>query len=253
MSAGGDHSSHAASATWRGPRRLLLAALLLSTVFVVANTARRLNTSFSLARQAHALSQQPAQPRLRLLVVGDSTAVGTGASRPAQSLVGLIAADHPDWQIHNLAANGARFADVLQQLQRAPAGYDQVLVLAGGNDVMRLTGMDTLRLQLEQVVVLARQRAGRVVLMPCGNVGHAPFFFPPVSWLMGRRSRQLHALVAGLAQRTGSVYVRLLQPAATDPFVAQPDLLNAADGLHPSDAGYRQWYAELRAQGGLPA
>jgi len=226
--------------------------VLLGTVWVVANTARRLDTSARLARQAQPLSQQRPQPRLRLLVVGDSTAVGTGASGPAQSLVGLIAADHPDWQIHNLAANGAKFADVLQQLQRAPVGYDQVLVLAGGNDVMRFTGMDELREQLAQTVALARQRATRVVLMPCGNVGHAPFFMPPVSWLMGWRSRQLHALVAALAQRTGSVYVRLLKPADTDPFVAQPDALNAADGLHPSDAGYRQWYAELRAQGGLP-
>ena len=177
----------------------------------------------------------------------------SGVARAAlDGALGLIAADHPDWQIHNLAANGAKFADVLQQLQRAPAGYDQVLVLAGGNDVMRFTGMDQLREQLAQTVALARQRATRVVLMPCGNVGHAPFFMPPVSWLMSWRSRQLHALVAALAQRTGSVYVRLLKPADTDPFVAQPDVLNAADGLHPSDAGYRQWYAELRAQGGLP-
>ena len=48
------------------------------------------------------------------------------------------------------------------------------------NDVIRLTRQDTLRAQLEEVATLAQQRGSRVVLMPSGNVGHAPFFLPPV-------------------------------------------------------------------------
>ena len=32
-----------------------------------------------------------------------------------------------------------------------------------------------------------------------------------------------------------------------DPFVADPEL-TAADGLHPSDAGYLAWYRQLLAQ-----
>ena len=59
-----------------------------------------------------------------------------------------------------------------------------------------------------------------------------------------------------LAQRqrlgvAGVGFHRLLQPRAGDPFAQDPKRMNAADGLHPSDQGYRQWYAELQAQGGL--
>ena len=46
-------------------------------------------------------------------------------------------------------------------------------------------------------------------------------------------------------------YVRLLKPRDQDPFVTRSQVLNAADGLHPSSAGYAEWYRELVAQGGL--
>jgi lysophospholipase L1-like esterase len=232
-------------------RTWLLAPLGVAVLLLGGCAIGRLQVSKELARQATPFDAEPARPTRRLLVVGDSTAVGTGASSSAQSLFGLIGRDHPDWQIENLAANGARYADLPGQLDRASTGNDLVLILAGGNDVMRLTGADALHAQVEQAVAQARRHGRTVVLMPCGNVGHAPFFLPPVSWWMGERSKTLHAIVAEVAQRTGSRYVRLLKPRDADPFVQQAALLNAADGLHPSDAGYRQWYEELVGQGGL--
>jgi lysophospholipase L1-like esterase len=211
----------------------------------------RLHTGRTLAAQALPFSAHPQAPQRRLLLVGDSTAVGTGASSAAHSVAGLMAADHPDWRIENLAVNGARFEDVVQQLKHASGQHDLVLVLAGGNDVIGLTNEQDLRTAVSEVLALAHRRGRAVVLMPCGNVGHAPFFFAPVSWLMSQRSQTLHAVVAEATQASGSRYVRLLQPPESDPFVLEPERLNAADGLHPSDAGYRQWYAELRRQGGL--
>lgn len=233
-------------------RRLVtLTAVATGAMLLTACAPWRLWTTAELAREARPYTAQPAQPGRRILVVGDSTAVGTGASAPGASLPGLIGHDHPQWHIDNLATNGARYADVVAQLQGASAGYDLVLVLAGGNDVIRFTSKEALRSQVEQVVELARQRGGRVVMMPCGNVGHAPFFIPPLSWAMARRSKSLHEIVREVAARRQVGYVRLLKPRDEDPFVARSKVLNAADGLHPSDAGYQEWYRELVAQGGL--
>jgi lysophospholipase L1-like esterase len=125
-----------------------------------------------------------------------------------------------------------------------------VLVQAGGNDVIRLKGMDALRSDIDVVANLARSRADVVLLMPAGNVGNAPFFFPPVSWLMTQRSRSLHGFVKDAAERVGAGYVNLFHERDTDPFVADKTL-NAIDGLHPSDAGYRLWWQELRTQADL--
>lgn len=226
-------------------------AVAASVLVVTGCVASRLSTARALAEEARAYTAHPADPQRRLLIVGDSTALGTGADSPASSLAGWIGQAHPQWQIDNLAANGARFADVVQQLQGADSGYDRVLVVAGGNDVMRLTSADTLRAGMSQAVALAHQRGSSVVLMPCGNVGHAPFFWPPLSWWMGKRSETLHAIAQSVAHSGDARYVRLLQPQESDPFAQHSQDMHAADGLHPSSAGYRQWYSELVRQGGL--
>ena len=52
------------------------------------------------------------------------------------------------------------------------------------------------------------------------------------------------------ATRHQAAYINLFKDKAKDPFAQQPEL-NAADGLHPSDAGYRVWFDELMTQAQL--
>jgi lysophospholipase L1-like esterase len=202
-----------------------------------------------LARQSEPFEQRPAAATRRLLIAGDSTAVGTGASSPAHSLAGLIAQQQPALQIENRARDGALFADVAEQLLR-PGRFDVVLVQAGGNDVIRLRGMDAMRKDIDDLLDAARQRADVVIVMPAGNVGNAPFFFAPWSWWMTQRAREMHPLVPAAAARSNAVYVKLFEERDDDPFVRQPEL-NASDGLHPSDAGYRVWWQVLQEQADL--
>ena len=227
------------------------AALLLAAGCAVGN----LDTARALADAAVAYEARPAEPTHRLLVVGDSTAVGTGAGAPKRSVAGLLGRDHPGWAIVNAGRNGARLEDVVDQLQAARRDgrrYDTVLVLAGGNDVIRFTGWDAVRGDLAQIVDHARALAPRVVLMPSGNVGSAPFFHPPLNWLMSQRSRALHAIVRETAERgDGVAYVDLYRERDVDPFALQPERYHAADGLHPSDAGYALWRRALQEQAGF--
>ena len=237
-------------------KKIRLLALLAFAGVIVATTgsvSKRLSVSSKLAAEAEPFSAHPRQPERRILVVGDSTGVGTGAARPQDSVAGRISADHPRWLIDNLAENGAKMEDVIAQLHAAQKRYDLVLVLAGGNDVIRLTPADELRANIASVVRLAQARAPVVVLMPSGNVGHSPFFPPPVSWFMARRSKALHAMIQRSAHESGARYVRLLQPPEHDPFALEPKRMHAADGLHPSSDGYAQWFEALVRQGGLAA
>ena len=230
---------------------LLLTASALLLLAISGCTAWRVAESVQLVRQSEPLQVRPPAPAMRLLVVGDSTAVGTGASAPQASLVGLLAARFPGLLIENRARDGATFADVAAQLAGADLGrFDMVLVNAGGNDVIRLRNMDSVAQDIDRVARLAAQAAPLVVLMPAGNVGNAPFFMWPVSWWMTQRARQLHAAVAASAQRHGAAYVRLFEERENDPFVQQR-ALNASDGLHPSDAGYRVWLQQLLQQARL--
>lgn len=233
------------------PIRIAALSAIAGSLLLTGCMATRLSVSRNLANAAQPYTAQPPDPQLTLLIVGDSTALGTGADSPQSSLAGWIGQAHPQWRIDNHAANGAKFADVVQQLRQADSGYDLVLVVAGGNDVIQLTGMDTLRAAMAEAIVLAQERGRRVVLMPCGNVGHAPFFLPPLNWWMGARSRQMHAIAQSVAGAGGARYITLLQPRETDPFVLRSKEMHAADGLHPSSLGYRHWYTELVRQGGL--
>jgi len=237
----------------RRPSRSLRVAFALAGVGLVLGAgcaASRLQVSAELVRESEPFQASPDAAAHRLLIVGDSTAVGTGASSPQASLAGLIAAEHADWAIANRARDGAKFADVVEQLA-GDERFDTVLLLAGGNDVVRLTGAEALRSSVDEALARARELAPRVIVMPAGNVGNAPFFHPPWSWWMSHRARRLHRIVRDAAASHDAAYVDLYKERRDDPFAQQPKRLNAADGLHPSDEGYRLWREELRRQAGL--
>lgn len=145
-----------------------------------------------------------------------------------------------------LAGRVAWRAALSRQLQRAPGTPDRVLVMVGGNDVIRLSPWDRLRADLLASVREAQNRGAKVVLMPCGDVGQAPFFPPPWRWWLQHRSDTLHQVVDATGRATGAAVVDLRLPAAADPFLQQPQRYDAADGLHPNGAGYRLWFERLQ-------
>ncbi|MET0335514.1 MAG: GDSL-type esterase/lipase family protein [Rhizobacter sp.] len=230
--------------------RLLAIAAAAAVVLLAGCAVNKLHTASELAKASEPLQHPVEKPLARLLIVGDSTAVGTGASAPQTSLAGLLARAYPGLLIENRGRDGATFAEIPSQLERDNARFDVVLVLAGGNDVIRLRDLDVTPLHLQKIAELAKARSKQVVFMPAGNVGNAPFFFPPVSWWMSSRARAMHTLVRQAAEQQGADYVNLYKDRSDDPF-AQRKELNAKDGLHPSDAGYQVWFEELMTQSGL--
>lgn len=241
------------------PLWLLLTAVGAAALLVTGCTVWRLGEARALAQASEPFQQQPAAAALRLLVVGDSTGVGTGASAPAFSVAGLLGAAYPRLAIVNRSRDGARFGELPGQIATAPAptggGWDLILLNAGGNDVIRGTDSAELAAAIDRSFAAARQKlapGGQVLVQAPGNVGHAPFFLPPVSALMNSRAVELHAAVREAAARHGVTVIDMARPREQDPFVQRPEL-NASDGLHPSDAGYRVWRDELLAQSGLAA
>jgi lysophospholipase L1-like esterase len=226
-----------------------LIGLALVAVLVLGQAAWRVSTAAELARRSLPYQQSPSGATMSLLIVGDSTAVGTGASSPARSLAGLIGAEFARLRIVNRGRDGATLAELPAQLQGG-GRYDLVLVMAGGNDIIRLRDMAAVRRDLDRVLALAGERAPQVLLMPAGNVGNAPFFFAPLSWWMTQRARAFHAQVRQALTGLPVTYVNLFEEREDDPFVQQPGL-HAADGLHPGDAGYALWLEVLDRQAAL--
>ena len=228
----------------------LSALAVFAVVAGVGHAAWRVKQSLGLMRESKPLQASPPGATARLLIVGDSTAVGTGASSAENSLAGLIARNYPHLAIVNRGVDGARFADIAGQLT-GQEQFDAILVLGGANDVIRMTGQQTLEQGIAKAVELACGQARQVMIMPPGNLGNAPFFFAPLTWMMTQRTKSLHRLVRHAAVAGGAVYVNLYYEKADDPFAQRPDEFIAADGLHPNDAGYRMWYDALNSQAAL--
>lgn len=211
----------------------------------------RVSRSLALARESEAFQRRRDGARKRVLVAGDSTAVGTGAAHARASIAGRIGAAYPEVEVVNVAADGAKVGDVVQQIRRAPAGrYDLALIQAGGNDVIQFTPLEQLAADWRQVLETAAARADSVVMMPAGNVGTAPIFPAPLSWALTARARKASALARG-ADDGSATFIDLFHERDQDPFLRDPDRYYAADGLHPSAAGYALWFEMLGETGVL--
>jgi len=221
-------------------------------VYEISMLGIRINRGKEIAAASRPFELQKPGAARRILVVGDSTGVGTGAARPEESVAGRIAAEFPCVEVVNLARNGATARDALIQLEsvrRAP--FDIVLVQVGGNDILGFTDLGELRETTRRVLAKARETGKAVLFMSTGNVGLAPAFFPPVSWLYAARTRQARAIFMDAAQTSGAQYVDLFREKGKELFLGDPDRYYTPDYLHPGSEGDRVWYEELKKQTGI--
>jgi lysophospholipase L1-like esterase len=172
---------------------------------------------------------------LRLVVVGDSTAVGTGAGSPKDALPGrlgkLLGAR---WR--TVGANGATAAEVLRDhIDDAAGGPTDVAVLVvGWNDAMKLRSGRAFARDLEQLIDRLRTASpdARLVLV-------APPVFRDFAVLPHPLREALGAHAAGLtriARRVAGERGVAIAPGFDGRTVA-------ADGFHPDSAGYARMAA----------
>lgn len=218
-------------------------------VFEISMLGIRINRGKEIAASSRPFERKNPSATHRILVVGDSTGVGTGASKPEESVAGRIAAEFPFVEVVNLARNGATAKDALVQLESVQSEpFDIVLVQVGGNDILGFTDLEELRGTTLQVLAKARERGKAVLFMSTGNVGLAPAFFPPISWLYTARTRQARAVFMDAAKTSGVQYVDLFREKGDELFLGDPDRYYTPDYLHPGSEGYRVWYEELKKQ-----
>ncbi|HEY8357154.1 MAG TPA: GDSL-type esterase/lipase family protein, partial [Ramlibacter sp.] len=210
--------------------RITAVALLFGAGALLAEQARRLGRARAWAAcslQAYSCERQPS--RQRVILLGDSTGVGVGCASPGESIAARLAREHPQAHVTNLCVSGAVIGDVLAAATALPAEpVDLVVVLAGGNDVLRWTPLERLHEQTLDLHRLLRMRARHVVWAGMANVGRAPLFLPPFSWLLSARARAVSRLLHACAQRTGVRFVDFFRGARADLFSAKPELYYGA-------------------------
>ncbi|MEK7604191.1 MAG: SGNH/GDSL hydrolase family protein [Patescibacteria group bacterium] len=196
----------------------------------------------------------------RILVLGDSTAYGTGADAPEDTIAGRLGRDFPHTSILNVAVNGSLVRDAITQLERTDSQtFDLIVISTGGNDILFRTSVTSLERDLRRLLDQAIAKSNRrVVVLFYANLGQAPFFPAFIRSVIGRRTDIVHDVFARATDAVGLPLVELfitekIHKYTSNPFFENPDRYYAKDKMHPSSEGYRLWYnylwSELVARG----
>lgn len=180
------------------------------------------------------------QGRLRLLILGDSSAAGVGVASQDQALTGQLVtalADlEPDWRL--VARTGATTATTLSRVQTLPADPADIAVLAlGVNDMTR--GVPLARWLDQQRALMStlsvRFGVRFVYLTGVPPMGAFPALPRPLRDVLGARAARFDAALAALvATIPGARHL------AFDGAQLQPAMM-ARDGFHPGAAAYALW------------
>lgn len=182
-----------------------------------------------------------------ILLLGDSTAVGTGAKDPSKTIAAFLARDFPNTNIINKAINGSLTSSVAAQLKAAESStYNMIIISTGGNDVWNVTRSKKLKRDIQGILKQANFMSNnRAVLLFFGNEGSAPFFPMFLTGLLMRRTEMVRSVFAQVAAEEKVPFIELFSNSKKNPFVIEPNKYFAPDGLHPNDAGYWEWYKHL--------
>lgn len=188
----------------------------------------------------------------RILVLGDSTAAGVGASRPGEAIgaivaTGVAALSGRPVELRNASLSGATSPQLLSQLERGLRDMpdpEVAIIMIGANDVKeRLDRAVSVRALSETVSRLV-SRGTAVVVGTCPDLGTVRPIPQPLRALVQRWSRDLAAAQTVAVVEAGGRTVStgdLLGPS----FRESPAQMFSADGLHPSSAGYARAAAAL--------
>jgi len=227
-----------------------LAGTIGGAVLLVAETAAARSRRFAKPdmRLAMRSSIGPAKaPPLRLVLLGDSTALGVGVDRVTDTVGGQLAAllaDGPGGrrvELSSVAVSGSHAADLAIQVARAMVGPrpDVAVILIGANDAIRLALPGETAGHLGDAVRRLVGAGVPVVVGTCPDLGAARAFAPPLRQMLGWHGRRIARAQSAAVREAGGVPVDLAE--RTGPvFRADPGTL-CHDGFHPSADGYRVW------------
>lgn len=195
----------------------------------------------------------------RFAALGDSITLGVGdpVREPGRRGVtwrgwaALLADGLQDPELHILASNGARAADI--ERDQLPAALqlrpDIASVVFGVNDTLRSSfDPDEIAAAATHTISSLRASGAEVLTMRLPDPGKMLGLPGALARPLARRARQVNAVMDSLSRRFGTLHF----DAANDEEVFDPRMW-AVDRLHPSERGHRliarRFHGKLAAAG----
>ena len=175
-----------------------------------------------------------------ILIIGESTAAGVGASQLDFTLTSYLhRLFQGDYNFHNFGKNGIRASEVLAHFKSDLAELDPskegIFLFLGANDCFRLTHPKKFHTSLQQVIgSLETQFAPQWIYL--ADI-HPVHLFPAFSSLMKSYLYQQREFLRTELKRLAAMNKRIIFQEISLDLV--PEFFST-DGIHPSDLGYQK-------------
>jgi lysophospholipase L1-like esterase len=216
-------------------------AALLAAQAMAARSRRYARPDLGLA--VRATVGRDDSPPLRLILLGDSSALGVGVETVEDTVGGqlanLLAEAGVRVALSTVAVSRARSADLATQVARAQLGprADVAVILVGAHDATHMVRAGEVGTALAAAVRRLRDAGTAVVVGTCLDLAAVRSIAAPLRQIVGWYSRRVARAQANAARATGAAVVDL--GAQVGPvFRADPGMY-CHDGFHPSADGYR--------------
>jgi lysophospholipase L1-like esterase len=218
-------------------------AALVAAEVAMAKTRRYAKPDLRLAiRTTHGRLESPP---IRLVLLGDSSALGVGVDRVVDTVGGTIATQLAEQdrrvELSSVAVVGSRSSDLRTQVARALLGPrpDVAVILVGANDATGLRRPTEAAASLADAVRRLRAMGVAVVVGTCPDLGAARAIAPPLRQMVGLLGRRVAWAQAEAVRAAGGIPVDLAN--ITGPVFRADAGTLCDDGYHPSADGYRVW------------
>jgi lysophospholipase L1-like esterase len=176
----------------------------------------------------------------KILIIGESTVAGVGASAIEFTLAGHIFKQlGKDFQVFNYGKNGIRASQTLlklgDSLNTVPGKVEGVFLFLGANDCFRLTHPRRFKVELEVIIQHLKWNFAPdwIYLADIPPVQLFPAFPKLLQYyLNAQRSFLLKEMSAISSVQKGVLFDKIRIDISSDFF--------ASDMIHPSDAGYQK-------------
>jgi lysophospholipase L1-like esterase len=225
-------------------------AAVLAGEALLARSRRYAQPEFGLALRSTV--GRPGALPLRLVLLGDSSALGVGVQRVSDTVGGqlahlLSADDGPggstarEVRLSSVGVSGSRSTDLATQVARALLGEhpDVAVILIGANDATGLRRPGEAAAYLGAAVRRLRDARVEVVVGTCPDLGAVRAMAQPLRQVVGWLGRRTARAQAAAVLDAGGAVVDLAAEAG--PVFRADEGTLCHDGYHPSADGYRVW------------
>ncbi|MEU3452704.1 SGNH/GDSL hydrolase family protein [Micromonospora sp. NPDC006766] len=220
-------------------------AAILAGQAIAARSRRYAQPELGLALRA-TVGRADAPP-LRLVLLGDSSALGVGVGHLEETVGGQLAQLLAEGstgrrvQLSSVGVSGSRSIDLATQVARALLGErpDVAVILVGANDATALARPADAAAYLGSAVRRLREAHVEVVVGTCPDLGSVRAVASPLRHVLAWSGRRIAQAQTSAVLHAGAGVVDLA--TETGPVFRADAGTLCHDGYHPSADGYRVW------------